>query len=50
MLRGVHYCTHVTAFRREMPYTWDQEHIPYWFPKRDKTPAAPPLAHSLPTT
>ncbi len=42
MLRGVHDCTHVSAFLREIPASWDQEHIPYGFPKRDETPAAPP--------
>jgi hypothetical protein len=42
MLQSVHECMHVSAFLREIPASWDQEHIPYGFPKCDETPAAPP--------
>jgi len=42
MLQSVNDCTHVSAFLREIPASWDQEHIPYGFPKRDETPAALP--------
>ena len=42
LLQSAHDCTHVSAFLREIPASWDQEHIPYGFPKRDETPAALP--------